>query len=94
VTAACFAKSGYEVACPDIDEQPAARRRRDAHPRAARKAGRRPERLTFTSSAAELFARADIAFVCVDTPPVPGRRRSESRRSVLAAVPAGTPDAA
>ena len=52
------------------------------------------ERLTFTSSAAELFARADIAFVCVDTPPSASGDADLSRvESVLEAIPAGTTDA-
>ena len=52
------------------------------------------ERLTFTSSAADLFARADIAFVCVDTPPSASGDADLSRvESVIGAIPAGTSDA-
>ena len=52
------------------------------------------ERLTFTSSAAELFERADIAFVCVDTPPSASGDADLSRvESVLEAIPAGTTNA-
>ena len=94
VTAACFAQSGYEVTCLDIDEAKLARLRAGEtpiHEPGMREvlAGSR-ERLTFTSSAAELFARADIAFVCVDTPPSASGDADLSRvESVLEAIPAG-----
>jgi UDPglucose 6-dehydrogenase len=98
VTAACFAQSGYEVACLDIDEAKLSRLRAGETP--IHEPGMREvlsgarERLTFTSSPAELFARADIAFVCVDTPPSASGDADLSRvESVLAAVPAGTADA-
>src|SRR6476646_9363708 len=52
------------------------------------------ERLLFTSSAGELFERADIAFVCVDTPPSASGDADLSRvESVLEAIPSGTSDA-
>ncbi|MDX6600028.1 MAG: UDPglucose 6-dehydrogenase [Gaiellales bacterium] len=98
VTAACFARAGHDVACLDIDEAKLARLR----------AGEAPihepgveelltgcvDRLTFTSSAAELFARADIAFVCVDTPPSASGDADLSRvEAVIAAIPERTTDA-
>ena len=98
VTAACFAQSGYDVTCLDIDEAKLARLRAGEtpiHEPGMREvlAGSR-ERLTFTSSAAELFARADIAFVCVDTPPSASGDADLSRvESVLEAIPAGTTNA-
>ena len=73
VTAACFAEAGHDVVCLDIDEAKLARLRAGEAPihepgvEDLLTGGR--ERLTFTSSAAELFERAEIAFVCVDTPP-------------------------
>ena len=98
VTAACFAQSGYEVACLDIDEAKLARLRAGEvpiHEPGMREvlAGSR-ERLLFTSSAGELFERADIAFVCVDTPPSASGDADLSRvESVLEAIPSGTSDA-
>jgi UDPglucose 6-dehydrogenase len=98
VTAACFAQAGHDVVCLDIDEAKLERLR----------AGEAPihepgvedllagggERLTFTSSATELFERADIAFVCVDTPPSASGDADLSRvEAVIAAIPAGTTDA-
>jgi UDPglucose 6-dehydrogenase len=98
VTAGCFAQSGYDVTCLDIDEAKLARLRAGEAPihepgLQQMLAGSR-ERLTFTSSAEELFARADIAFVCVDTPPSASGDADLSRvESVLEAIPAGTTDA-
>ena len=98
VTAACFAQSGFEVTCLDIDEAKLARLRAGEtpiHEPGMREvlAGSR-ERLRFTSSAAELFERADIAFVCVDTPPSASGDADLSRvESVLEAIPAGTAEA-
>ena len=98
VTAACFAQSGFDVTCLDIDEAKLARLRAGETPihepgMQEVLAGSR-ERLTFTSSAAELFARADIAFVCVDTPPSASGDADLSRvESVLEAIPAGTTNA-
>jgi UDPglucose 6-dehydrogenase len=97
VTAACFAEAGHELVCLDIDEAKLERLR----------AGRAPihepgveqllagnrERLSFTSSASELFARTEIAFVCVDTPPSASGDADLSRvEAVLDAIPAGTSD--
>ena len=98
VTAACFAQSGFDVTCLDIDEAKLARLRAGETPihepgMQEVLAGSR-ERLAFTSSAAELFARADIAFVCVDTPPSASGDADLSRvESVLEAIPAGTTNA-
>src|SRR3982074_2377703 len=95
VTSACFAQSGHEVVCLDIDEAKLDQLR----------AGHAPihepgveqlladchARLTFTSSARELFERADVAFVCVDTPPSPSGDADLSRvESVVDAIPPGT----
>ncbi|HEY3613840.1 MAG TPA: UDP-glucose/GDP-mannose dehydrogenase family protein, partial [Gaiellales bacterium] len=98
VTAACFAQAGHEVVCLDIDEAKLERLR----------AGQAPihepgvedvladglERMTFTTSAAELFAGAAIAFVCVDTPPSASGDADLSRvEAVIDAIPTGTDDA-
>jgi UDPglucose 6-dehydrogenase len=98
VTAACFAQAGHEVVCLDIDEAKLDRLRAGAAPihepgvEEVLAEGR--ERMTFTSSAAELFARAEIAFVCVDTPPSASGDADLSRvEAVIDAIPAGTGDA-
>jgi UDPglucose 6-dehydrogenase len=98
VTAACFAQAGHDVCCLDIDEAKLERLRAGHAPIHEPGvdellAGSR-ERLTFTSSPADLFARADIAFVCVDTPPSASGDADLSRvESVIGAIPAGTSDA-
>ena len=99
VTAACFAQSGHERHLPRHRRGEAgsgcapARRRSTSRACEELLAGTR-ERLTFTSSAAELFARTDIAFVCVDTPPSASGDADLSRvESVLDAIPAGTSNA-
>jgi UDPglucose 6-dehydrogenase len=98
VTAACFAQAGHEVACLDIDERKLERLRAGQAPihepgvEEVLAEGR--EHLTFTSSASELFERAEIAFVCVDTPPSASGDADLSRvEAVIDAIPAGTSDA-
>ena len=98
VTAACFAHAGHDVVCLDIDEAKLDRLRAGQSPihepgvEDLLTDGRR--RMTFTSSATELFERADIAFVCVDTPPSASGDADLSRvEAVIAAIPAGTTDA-
>jgi UDPglucose 6-dehydrogenase len=97
VTAACFARAGYDVVCLDIDEAKLERLRAGQTP--IHEPGMEEalagalERLVFTSSARELFAGADIAFVCVDTPPSASGDADLSRvESVLEAIPADTED--
>jgi UDPglucose 6-dehydrogenase len=98
VTAACFAQAGHEVVCLDIDEAKLDQLRAGAAPihepgvEEVLAEGR--ARMTFTSSAAELFAGAAIAFVCVDTPPSASGDADLSRvEAVIDAIPAGTGDA-
>ena len=97
VTAACFAEAGHELVCLDIDEAKLERLRAGhapIHEPGVEQllAGNR-ERLSFTSSASELFAQTDIAFVCVDTPPSASGDADLSRvEAVLDAIPAGTSD--
>jgi len=98
VTAACFAQAGHDVVCLDIDEQKLERLRAGHAPihepgvEQVLADGR--ERMTFTTSATELFERAEIAFVCVDTPPTASGDADLSRvEAVIDAIPAGTGDA-
>jgi len=96
VTAACFARAGYDVVCLDVDEAKLERLRAGLtpihEPGMEEMLAESRERLVFTSSVAELFAGADIAFVCVDTPPSASGDADLSRvESVLEAIPAGTP---
>jgi UDPglucose 6-dehydrogenase len=98
VTAACFAEAGHDVVCLDIDEAKLTRLRAGDAPihepgvEELLIGGR--ERLTFTSSAGELFERAEVAFVCVDTPPSASGDADLSRvEAVIAAIPQGTTDA-
>jgi UDPglucose 6-dehydrogenase len=98
VTAACFAQAGHEVVCLDIDEAKLDRLRAGEvpihEPGIEEVLAEGLERMTFTTSAAELFARAAIAFVCVDTPPSASGDADLSRvEAVIDAIPAGTDDA-
>jgi UDPglucose 6-dehydrogenase len=95
VTAACFARAGYDVCCLDIDEAKLARLRAGEvpihEPGMDRVLAESRERLTFTSSAPELFERADVAFVCVDTPPsASGDADLRRVEAVIEAIPPGT----
>ena len=98
VTAACFAQAGHEVVCLDIDEAKLERLRAGEAPihepgmEEVLAEGR--HRLTFTSSPSELFASAQVVFVCVDTPPSASGDADLSRvEAVIDAIPAGTSDA-
>jgi UDPglucose 6-dehydrogenase len=98
VTAACFARAGHDVVCLDIDEAKLERLRAGQtpihEPGMDEVLAESRERLRFTSSATEFFAVADIAFVCVDTPPSASGDADLSRvESVFEAIPAGTRDA-
>ena len=98
VTAACFARVGYDVVCLDVDEAKLEQLRAGQtpihEPGMEEALAESRQRLVFTSSVAELFAGADIAFVCVDTPPSASGDADLSRvESVLEAIPAGTTDA-
>ena len=97
VTAACFAEAGHELVCLDIDEAKLERLRAGQapihEPGVEDLLARNRARLTFTSSASELFERTEIAFVCVDTPPSASGDADLSRvEAVLDAIPAGTSD--
>jgi UDPglucose 6-dehydrogenase len=95
VTAACFAQAGHDVVCLDIDEAKLDRLRAGQapvhEPGVEQLLADGAERMTFTSTAAELFEGAEIAFVCVDTPPSASGDADLSRvEAVLEAIPAGT----
>jgi len=78
VTGACFAGSGNDVVCVDIDPAKLERLRRGEvtfyEPGLAELVGRniREERLRFTDDLEEAVRFADIVFIAVGTPPGPG----------------------
>ena len=73
VTAACFADLGYEVMLCDVEASRIAELeagRVPIHePGLEELLDRNRNRLRFTTSSAEVFERAGLAFVCVGTPP-------------------------
>ena len=92
VTAACFADLGYRVVCRDIDAAKVALLESGTVP--LHEPGlddlvrRNRSRLAFTLDLDELFARARIAFVCVDTPPMVSGDADLSRvEAVIDAIP-------
>ena len=73
VTAVCFADLGNHVICVDVSEE-RIRALRDGRvpiyePGIERLLERNRDRLEFTLDMAEVFDRAQVVFVCVDTPP-------------------------
>ena len=92
VTAVCFAKLGHPVVCVDVDRAKLERLRRGEvpiyEPGTAEAMVECGDRLRFTDDPAELFAHAQIAFVCVDTPPSASGDADLSRvEAVIAALP-------
>jgi UDPglucose 6-dehydrogenase len=75
VTGVCFATLGHHVVCMDIDEAKIALLRSGGvpiyEPGLAELMADARERLTFTTSAEELFGACRVLFVAVDTPPSP-----------------------
>ena len=73
VTAACFAELGHDVTVRDIVPERVAELAEGRIPiheaGVAELAARNRERLHFTLDMGEVFERADLVFVCVDTPP-------------------------
>ena len=73
VTAACFADLGHEVIIRDVDAvriaELEAGRVPIHEPGLGELLDRNRDRLRFTTSPAEVFERAGLAFVCVGTPP-------------------------
>ena len=92
VTAVCFAKLGHRVVCVDVDRAKLERLRRGEvpiyEPGTAEAMAECGDRIRFTDDPVELFAHAQIAFVCVDTPPSPSGDADLSRvEAVIAALP-------
>ncbi len=92
VTAACFADLGHEVICRDIDAARVDVLRGGGVP--LHEPGledllrRNRRRLHFTLDLDALFARARLAFICVDTPPMPSGDADLSRvQAVIDAIP-------
>ncbi len=73
VTAACYAEVGHEVILCDVDDVRIAELRAGRVPIHETGLGelidRNRDRFRFTTESAELFERAELAFVCVGTPP-------------------------
>ncbi len=93
VTAACFAELGHEVVARDIlPEKVEALSRGEVaihEPQLAELIRRNAERITFTTEVDELLGRAQLLFVCVDTPPTYSGDADLSRvRAVVADLPA------
>jgi UDPglucose 6-dehydrogenase len=92
VTAASFADLGHDVIGLDIDRDRVAALSRGEvslhEPGLTELVRRNGARLHFTSNPAELFDRARIAFVCVDTPPTASGDADLGRvHSVMDALP-------
>ncbi len=75
VTGACFADSGNDVICVDIDEKKVERMRNGEVPIYEPGLNRvfdrsiRENRLRFTTNLEEAFKEADVLFLCLPTPP-------------------------
>jgi UDPglucose 6-dehydrogenase len=94
VTAAALAQLGHPVVCLDIDAAKVERLRRGevpiVEPDLPGALARCRDRLTFTTDAGQLHARVAIAFVTVDTPPLPSGDADLSRvEAVIDAIPSG-----
>jgi UDPglucose 6-dehydrogenase len=94
VTAACFAELGHEVVARDIvPEKVEALSRGEVaihEPQLAELIQRNAERITFTTDMDELLGRAQLLFVCVDTPPTHSGDADLSRvRAVVRDLPPG-----
>ncbi len=75
VTGTCFAESGHEVVCVDVDERKIALLRGGGIPiyepglEELVRRNVRERRLSFTTSLAEAMPDAEVAFIAVGTPP-------------------------
>jgi UDPglucose 6-dehydrogenase len=99
VTAACFADLGHDVVCCDVDVTKLAMLRSGRtpmhEPGVDELLRRNRDRLAFTETLEDVFAGARLAFVCVDTPPMPSGDADLSRvTSVIDALPANADGAA
>lgn len=93
VTAVCLAELGHQVVCLDIDPERVAMLQRGEvpihEPGVPELLLRNAERLTFTLDIDDLFSRAQIAIICVDTPPTASGDADLSRvEAVIDALPA------
>jgi UDPglucose 6-dehydrogenase len=83
VAAACLAELGHSVAVCDIDETRISQVRAEAipfhEPGLARLVTRNRERMSFTTEAREALVDAEVAYVCVNTPPTPAGDADLSR---------------
>ncbi|NUR29262.1 MAG: UDP-glucose/GDP-mannose dehydrogenase family protein [Catenulispora sp.] len=83
VAAACFAELGHTVTVCDIDEKRIRQVRAEAipfhEPGLARLVTRNRERMSYTTEAQEALVDAEVAYVCVNTPPTPGGDADLSR---------------
>ena len=90
VTGTCFAESGHEVVCVDLDEGKIATLRGGGVPiyepglEELVRRNVKERRLSFTSSLAEAMPGAEVAFIAVGTPP--GETGEADLRHVLAAA--------
>ena len=94
VTATCFAELGHEVIARDIVSEKVeslARGETTIHePGLEEMLQRNLERITFTTEMSELLERAQLLFVCVDTPPTYSGDADLSRvRAVVDELPVG-----
>jgi UDPglucose 6-dehydrogenase len=94
VTAAALAQLGHPVVCLDTDAAKVARLRCGevpiVEPGLPEVLARCRDRLRFTTDPRELYAAATVAFVTVDTPPLPSGDADLSRvEAVVDAIPAG-----
>lgn len=97
VTAVALAALGHEVTCLDIDEAKVAKLRRGeapfVEPGLDDLLTKHLDQMTFTTDPQEVFSRATIAFVTVDTPPLSSGDADLSRvQAVLDSIPAGVDD--
>jgi UDPglucose 6-dehydrogenase len=94
VTATCFAELGHEVVARDIVPEKVeslARGKTTIHePGLEELLQANSERITFTTDMSELLERAQLLFVCVDTPPTYSGDADLSRvRAVVDELPSG-----
>ena len=97
VSAACFAELGYHVVCRDILPQKVADLEAGRipiyEPGLADLVVKNAQRLTFTTDIRQVTERAQVIFVCVDTPPMYSGDADLSRvESVIDELPADTGD--
>ena len=95
VTATCFADLGHPIVALDVNEEKVEALRRGEvtihEPGLAEVLARNSERITFTTSMADVLEAARLLFCCVDTPPTYSGDADLSRvRSVVQQLPEGS----